>query len=223
MAGIVEFRNDDDGYLAWIVEHPDGFVINIPRKYTSTYARVHHAVCRTISGRPARGATWTGPYVKVCSERFAELQQWAVAEIGQSVAACGSCSPAGGIPQADPTQHFASLGSGRDSPVEPSFDVRPEALTASAPRQRSVTNGPAADRSVVEAWADDYIRFGRLPEWQVRLRSEIRNRCDRLTPSGDQVLEASFFGPKLPNADVENLLLYNICSFRTVGAQRNPL
>ncbi|MDF2471424.1 MAG: hypothetical protein K0Q61_3796 [Rhodococcus erythropolis] len=217
MAGNIEFRNDDSGYLAWLAEHPDGFVINIPRKYTPTYARVHHAGCRTISGRPARGGTWTGPYVKVCSERFAELQQWAIGAVGQSVAACGICCPAGGIPQVDSTQHFASLGSDRDGPVKSGFDIRPEAVTASLPERRSVANGPSSGCSVVEVWADDYIRFDRLPEWQVRLRNEIRNRSDRLTPSGDQVLEASFFGPKLPNADVENLVLYNIGSFRTAG------
>ena len=90
-------------------------------------------------------------------------------------------------------------------------------MTASAPERRAVANGPSIGRSVVEVWADDYIRFDRLPEWQVRLRNEIRNRSDRLTPSGDQVLEASFFGPKLPNADIENIVLYNIGSFRTAG------
>lgn len=126
MAGIVEFRNDDGGYLAWIAEHPDGFVINIPRKYTAPYARVHHAGCRTISGRPARGGTWTGPYVKVCSERVAELQQWAIGKVGQSVAACGICSPAQSIPQGDSTQLFAGLGSDMSGPVKSGFDTRPE-------------------------------------------------------------------------------------------------
>lgn len=126
MAGIVEFRNDDGGYLAWIAEHPDGFVINIPRKYTAPYARMHHAGCRTISGRPARGGTWTGPYVKVCSERVAELQQWAIGEVGQSVAACGICGPAGGIPQGDPGQNFAGFGSDRSGTVKSGFDTRPE-------------------------------------------------------------------------------------------------
>lgn len=179
--------------------------------------RVHHASCRTISGRPVRGGIWTGPYVKVCSERVAELQQWATSQIGQSVAACVICSPAQGIPQGDSTQLFAGLGSDGNGPVKFDSDVRPEAVTALAPERRSVANGPSSGRPVVEVWADDYIRFGGLPEWQVHLRDEIRSRCDLLTPSGDQVLEASFFGPKLPNADIENIVLYNIGSFRTAG------
>lgn len=217
MPGIVEFRNDDGGYLAWIAENPDGFVINIPRKYTAPYARVHHAGCRTIAGRPARGGTWTGPYVKVCSKRVAELQRWAIVEVGQSVAACGICSPAGGIPQGDPEQHVAGLGADGNGPVKAGSDVRRETVTALAPERRSVANGPSSGRPIVEVWADDYIRFGGLPEWQVHLRDEIRSRCDLLAPSGDQVLEASFFGPKLPNADIENIVLYNIGSFRTAG------
>lgn len=126
MAGFVEFRNDDGGYLAWIAEHPDGFVINVPCKYTAPYARVHHAGCRTISGRPARGGTWTGPYVKVCSERIADLQHWVIGEVGQFVAACGICRPTGGFPEANPVQLAAGSASGRESLVEPDFDVRPE-------------------------------------------------------------------------------------------------
>jgi hypothetical protein len=81
-----------------------------------------------------------------------------------------------------------------------------------------VVQGPDTDRRVVEAWADDYIRFDRRPPWQEALRSEIRRRCQLLTPSSDEILHATFSGDKLPNADVENLLIYNIDTFKTAGA-----
>lgn len=77
--------------------------------------------------------------------------------------------------------------------------------------------GPVGDSPVVEAWADDYIRFERLPAWQRQLRTEIRERCDLLIPADGEVLHASFFGTKLANADIENLVLYNIGSFRSAG------
>ncbi|MCH9732346.1 MAG: hypothetical protein K0U84_22205 [Actinomycetia bacterium] len=39
----------------------------------------------------------------------------------------------------------------------------------------------------------------------------------RLAPSSDQVMHAVFFGDKHPRADVENLVLYYIDSFKTTG------
>jgi hypothetical protein len=87
-----------------------------------------------------------------------------------------------------------------------------QAKASPLPEGRSEIHGP-----VVEAWADDYIRFERRPVWQEHLRNEIRARCSQLEPSAGQVLHATFFGDKLPNADVENLVLYNIDSFAVAG------
>lgn len=84
------------------------------------------------------------------------------------------------------------------------------------PNSRCEILGPA-DGAVVEAWADDYIRFERRPVWQEQLRTEIRSCCRHLDPSAEQVLHATFFGRKLPNADVENVLLYYIDSFNIAG------
>lgn len=44
---------------------------------------------------------------------------------------------------------------------------------------------------------------------------KIRSRCGQLEPSAGQVLHATFFGAKRPNADVENVALYYIDSFRS--------
>jgi hypothetical protein len=87
------FRDDDAGYLAWLAAHPDGYVINVARKYTVTAARVHHASCRTISGQNPHGGPWTGLYVKVCAEQMAELDQWAINQVGEPISPCGTCHP----------------------------------------------------------------------------------------------------------------------------------
>lgn len=194
-----EFREDDIGYLAWLAAHPVGYVINIARNHSATTARVHHAGCRTINGKNPRGGVWTGPYVKVCAEHLAELEQWAIDRVGASIPLCGTCHPA---------HHAAQPTS--TNPTEP-------VVAPPVPEGRCEIHGPAADRAVVEAWADDYIRFGNLPVWQQHLRNEIRSRCRELKPSAGQVLHATFFGAKLSNADVENLALYNIDSFRVAG------
>jgi hypothetical protein len=197
--GAREFRDDDAGYLAWLAAHPNGYVINIARSHSATEARVHHAGCRTISGENPREGAWTGPYVKVCAEHLAELEQWAINQVGEPIPPCGTCHPA---------RHA----------VQPASTSRTEqAVAPPVPKGRCEIHGPAADSAVVEAWADDYIRFERRPVWQEQLRDEIRSRCQHLEPSAGQVLHATFFGAKHPNADVENLALYYIDSFKVAG------
>src|SRR6185437_14509226 len=90
----LEFRDNDDGYRAWLTSHPDGYVINIPRGHSATQARMHRAGCRTIRGQNPRGGVWTGPYVKVCAEHLAELEQWTIDVVGKAIPRCGTCHPA---------------------------------------------------------------------------------------------------------------------------------
>lgn len=51
-----EFGDDDDGYLAWLAAHPDGYVINIGRSHSATAARVHRAVAGRSVVRSHAGA-----------------------------------------------------------------------------------------------------------------------------------------------------------------------
>ncbi|BBY73559.1 hypothetical protein MPRF_04580 [Mycolicibacterium parafortuitum] len=195
-----EFRDDDAGYLQWLATHRDGFVINIARNRRAVDARTHRAQCRTISGNNPRGGPWTGPYVKVCADTLAELEHWAAGEvIGETIRRCGIC--AAGEPQA--------------SVVSPEPSGPAEASVVASARFR--IRGPEPGMAIVEAWADDYIRFEHRPAWEEQLRAEIRDRCRRLEPPDDYVLHASFFGSKRANADVENLALYNIDSFSIAG------
>jgi hypothetical protein len=89
----IEFRNDDEGYLAWLPGHRDGYVINIAHGYYATAARLHRADCRTINGQNPHGGAWTWPYVKVCAERVAELDHWASDKTGTPIQPCGTCHP----------------------------------------------------------------------------------------------------------------------------------
>jgi hypothetical protein len=40
---VEEFRDDDDGYLAWLAGHPHGYVINILKGLNPRTARIHRA------------------------------------------------------------------------------------------------------------------------------------------------------------------------------------
>jgi hypothetical protein len=196
---VREFGDDDTGYLEWIATHRDGYVLNILRSHAATAARVHHADCWTINRQAASASAWTDQYVKVCAEHVAELDKWANDMVAESVPRCRICHP--------------------DRHVVRPIAAKPANQTAAAPAPdgRSKVQRPTADSPVVQAWADDYIRFEGRPPWQEQLRAEIRALCTQLEPSDEQVLHATFFGAKRPNADIENLVLYNIGSFAIAG------
>lgn len=198
---VVEFRDDDDGYAAWIPAHPDAYVVNIQRSYNPSDARLHHAGCWTISPeRLSRGAA-THQYVKVCASLLGELDEWAVNQVGHPIRRCGVCHPA--------------TATTRSTSVAPQDAPR----SSVDPNARHAIDG-SSPQLCVQAWADDYIRFERRhrPPWQARLRDDIRHRCNMLRPAAEQVLHATFFGPKHPQGDIENVLLYYIGSFKNPGA-----
>lgn len=87
------FVNDDAGYLAWLADHPGGFVLNTFPHVSSSYLVLHRAACRTINRSLTGGRTWTDQYGKACSEDRLELAAWALRETGKTVSACGSCLP----------------------------------------------------------------------------------------------------------------------------------
>ncbi|MGB3285725.1 hypothetical protein [Mycolicibacter algericus] len=193
-----QFRDDEPGYRAWLKDHPNGYVINILRNHNPTDARLHRADCRTLTDQLSRGVALVGPYVKVCSDHLDALDEWAADQVRVLIQRCGSCRP-------EPNAvHLL--------PTKPALPVKPQARDG-----RWDIYGPTTNSPVVEAWADDYIRFERRPAWQERLRDEIRSRCRRLSPADREVLHATYFGDKRPKADIENLVLYNIDSFSVAG------
>ena len=68
------------------------------------------------------------------------------------------------------------------------------------------------DNGTVQAWAAEYVPH-QPKDWKKTLATEITTRCGGLRPEDGRVLHATFFGKKKINADVENLVLYNIGAF----------
>jgi Putative DNA-binding domain len=86
---VKHFVNDDAAYLGWVADHPSDYVINANQNPSAAYLMLHRASCRTITGVPARGSTFTGDYSKIWGSRD-ELEAFA-AELGGSVRLCGIC------------------------------------------------------------------------------------------------------------------------------------
>ena len=86
----MKFVDDDEGYLAWLREHPRGYVVNAERRPRSEYLVLHRATCHTISGK---AGSWTKTYTKVCAKTVADLDAWAHTETGGYPSRCGFCPP----------------------------------------------------------------------------------------------------------------------------------
>ena len=69
--------------------------------------------------------------------------------------------------------------------------------------------GPSASVPSVEAWAPAYIPYEPRGESR-RLRDELRRRIGGLRARDGEILHCAFSGWKPDNADIENVLLYNV-------------
>ncbi len=69
-----QFLDDDEAYTCWIRDHPAGFVLNVRRVPSKSYAVLHRASCSTIS-RPRDDGAYTGHgYRKVVAATVDELR-----------------------------------------------------------------------------------------------------------------------------------------------------
>ncbi len=94
---MIEFLNNDEGYLSWISTNPDGLVLNVRRMANPDYVVLHLASCGSIStDKREPGAYTTRGYRKVCAASVAELQLAAKLEgrgDGSFSRRCGLCRP----------------------------------------------------------------------------------------------------------------------------------
>jgi hypothetical protein len=136
---MVEFRDNDGAFLAWLAVHTDGYVINIGRSGRG-HGRLHRAGCRTINSRPPL----TRPYIKICSASLSELDQWAARQTDTTVTRCGTCHPPPvGPALADATGRAAGTSSGTDKP----FAVF---LTLGCPRGKTVAASPELVKALID-------------------------------------------------------------------------
>ena len=87
-----QFVDDDEGYLRWIKDHPNGLVVNSNRSPSSSYIVLHRASCKQVN-TPNRANWTTTGYIKTCSTDLASLADWARRETGGEVAPCKICKP----------------------------------------------------------------------------------------------------------------------------------
>lgn len=91
-----KFTDDDAGYLRWIANHTEGFVLNIERGERPDYTVLHRATCPSISRPREDGAYTQRGYKKVVSEDLNEMHAYAKSlgrADGSFSKICGHCKP----------------------------------------------------------------------------------------------------------------------------------
>lgn len=88
------FKNNDQGYILWLNQNPNGVVINANNPPNANYLVAHRASCYTINAsKPSPGKDWTNKYIKVCGESLSEVTDWTIDEFGVKPYCCRHCSP----------------------------------------------------------------------------------------------------------------------------------
>ena len=84
------FRNDDEGYRAWVDGHPNGFIVNVDlAQNVPNYPMVHSTAHKLLTSSKIGGFT-TGDYEKICSDDLAELEEWSRKNHGKRLTFCRS-------------------------------------------------------------------------------------------------------------------------------------
>lgn len=194
---VSRFQDDDHGFATWVTENPRGYIVNIQRSLHASDARMHTASCghiaQAISASESGQRRSTATYIKVCSRSVDQLDEWSAQRVGAQIRRCPSCWDAS------------------QKTREPT--VRPEGATAA----------PAPDlpagRYRIRVLPDEiildaprYLPFERLDNEQLNAREELRTALAGLTAGPGEILHAWYSGPRPPNSDVENLVLYNVDS-----------
>ena len=89
------FEDDDPRYLAWLREHPHGYVLSTYVRPAARHLVLHRATCPRIS-RPLPDVARAKPsFGKACASTPEELRAWAREMTGGVARSCHLCGRAG--------------------------------------------------------------------------------------------------------------------------------
>ncbi len=136
------FIDDDQGYLSWIANHPEAFVLNLPHAPGGTIV-FHRSRCRSIS-TPVRSHYTDHEYTKLCITNVAELVAW-VAGQARTLKPCGQCQP-------ERTSGAVTSDHSRVASSPAGYTVGSGAMPAREREQGSEVAGAALGMPVLPLW-----------------------------------------------------------------------
>lgn len=89
---ITVFKDDDQGFRRWLLEHPAGFYLNAARSPLSDDVLLHRVGCPHVGDAEPGEVGWTHDYIKVCSMSRVELEAWSRTVARQEARHCQTCS-----------------------------------------------------------------------------------------------------------------------------------
>lgn len=91
---MILFLDEDRAYLNWVTHHRTGFVLDCLRHPTKAHLKLHRATCPEIKQSGSKRTHWTtGRHMKGCAVDSAQLQAWALDQVGCEAGACPQCTP----------------------------------------------------------------------------------------------------------------------------------
>lgn len=76
---IKEFEPDDEKYLQWLNEHPEGFILTSNKSLYLNFTVIHKATCNKIkipTGKAKPGGFTERHYIKVYADSTTVLESW---------------------------------------------------------------------------------------------------------------------------------------------------
>jgi hypothetical protein len=89
---MIIFKDDDIGYLNWIRDNHNGFVVNCMPTSFGEKLTLHRARCHTIT-KHHKSSTTTHGHTKTCSNDKEELVKWTAESFGRKPFPCEVCRP----------------------------------------------------------------------------------------------------------------------------------
>jgi hypothetical protein len=85
------FADADPGYIAWLADHPGGFVLDTYAPPRAERLILHRADCSRVSKPLAIDWLVAPRFGKACADTPEELREWAAERTGGSPRSCGLC------------------------------------------------------------------------------------------------------------------------------------
>jgi len=206
---MLTFQKDTTAasYLQWLNDNPAGFVLNVPAAGISKTLVLHAATCTfitTFAGAKAVG----GDYYKACSMDRDELVQWANQQ--GKLQACQHCKPLATTTTPAPMRGQPS-SQGQDSQPTTSAVAEVVAVAGVQSNKPPYIVRWSDYANIVEVWSNSLLPY--YPKqglWLADMKKDLGHAIDASRVEPGRVLHAVYGGPKPANADIENLLFYNV-------------
>lgn len=175
------FQDSEDAYQTWLVQNPNGFVLNSERPPRAKYMPLHTARCRTIqdASKHTHPKPFTGnKYLKVCANDPSDLLAWMATQgATQFSSLCSKCNVAefmNGTALVGGAADFDNTGDGWAEQ-----ELRASVLSYLEMQQKERAGQPFVKKQYYESLAKSYGRTAKAFEYRMQNISYVLSLMGR--------------------------------------------